>query len=458
MDHENTVYDQPSENAPQFTSRLGFYLAAVGSAVGIGNIWGFPAQTADNGGAAFVLIYLCFSFLLAWPMLVAELVIGRYGRSDPVSTLESVSNRSFCKFLGKLTGWASTITVLLIYTFYAIISGWIICFGLAPVAVALGLDSLAASLTSFNPLPTMIAAGAFMAMVAAIVSGGVADGIEKWCSRLMPMLVLLILLLIVFTMTQEGAQDGLRYFVLPDFSKLLSKDLLISALGQSFFSMSLGVGIMVVYGAYLTRDSNIPVMAASVAVTDTLVAVMAGLLIIPGMYVALNHGIDIYTAEGALKSADKLVFDVLPQLFLQFGPLGILLSLAFFLLLTITALTSAVSILEVPVAVCQRRHLARRNASSWLISLITFGVSVCVMIWFDVLFDFVVNLTTRYAMPLLSLVVCIYAAWIWSRDQKLRELQKGYPDVEHSLFWKIWPWYIRFFCPFMVMVLIFFTF
>ena len=317
MDIESSVSDKPLDSAPQFSSRLGFYLAAVGSAVGIGNIWGFPTQTADNGGAAFVLIYLCFSFLLAWPMLVAELVIGRYGRSDPVSTLSSVSTHPLLRVVGMITGWASTVTVLLIYTFYGIIAGWIICFGFAPVASFLGLSDLSAYLSSFAPLPTMVAAGGFMAMVAAIVSGGVADGIEKWCSRLMPMLVFLILALILFTLAQDGAMEGLKYFVLPDVSKVLSKDLLISALGQSFFSMSLGVGIMVVYGAYLTSDSNIPLMAASVAVTDTLVAVMAGLLIIPGMFVALNHGIDIYTADGALKSADKLVFEVLPQLFVH---------------------------------------------------------------------------------------------------------------------------------------------
>ena len=135
-----------------------------------------------------------------------------------------------------------------------------------------------------------------------------------------------------------------------------------------------------------------------------------------------------------------------------------LLSLAFFILLTITALTSAVSILEVPVAVFQRRKIAHRTASAWIISLVTFLVSICVMVWFDQLFGFVVSLTTQYAMPLLSLVVCVYAAWIWSRDQKLKELEKGYPDIQQSLFWKIWPWYIRFVCPVMVMVLIFFTF
>lgn len=458
MDADSALDEPSSQSIPQFTSRLGFYLAAVGSAVGIGNIWGFPTQTADNGGAAFVLVYLCFSFLLAWPMLVAELVIGRYGRSDPVTTLGSVSDNKALSCLGMLTGWTSTITVLLIYTFYAIIAGWIICFGLAPVALLLNMPELATELSSFKPLPTMIAAGIFMMMTAAIVSGGVADGIEKWCSRLMPTLVLLMVGLIAFTMTQDGALEGLRYFVFPDFSKLLNKDLLISALGQSFFSMSLGVGIMLVYGAYLTSSSNIPALAAGVALTDTLVAIMAGLLIIPGMFVALNHGIDIYTAEGALKSADKLVFEVLPALFQSFGSLGVILSLAFFVLLTITALTSSVSILEVPVAVLQRRKIAHRVASTWLVTLVTFLISVCVMIWFDVLFNFVVSLTTQYAMPLLSLVVCVYAAWIWSRNQKLKELQKGYPDIEQSLFWKIWPWYIRFVCPAMVMVLIFFTF
>ncbi len=447
-----------NQTSIQFSSRLGFFLAAVGSAVGIGNIWGFPTQTADNGGAAFVLVYLCFSFLLAWPMLITELVIGRYGRSDPVSTLGIIHPRPSVKLLGMLVGWASTITVILIYSFYAIIAGWIICFGLAPVFSLLGMKEVAAALTSFSMLPTLITAGLFMMMVASIVAGGVAEGIEKWCGRLMPALVVLMIGLISFTLTQDGAMDGLRYFLLPDFSKILNKDLLVSALGQSFFSMSLGVGIMVVYGAYLTNNSNVPLLAASVALTDTLVAIMAGMLIIPGMFVALHHGIEIYTAEGTLKSADTLVFDVLPMLFSQLGSTGIVVSLAFFALLAITALTSAISILEVPVAVLQRRHIVHRPQGAWLISAFTFMLCICMMIWFDVLFGFIVSLTTQYAMPLLSLAVCIFAGWLWSRHHKLQELQQGYPDIEHSLFWKIWPWYIRIVCPVLVLVLIFYTF
>ncbi|WP_461535706.1 sodium-dependent transporter [Spongorhabdus nitratireducens] len=457
-----TTQESSSNNkaAPstQFSSRLGFFLAAVGSAVGIGNIWGFPTQTADNGGAAFVLVYLCFSFLLAWPMLIAELVIGRYGRSDPVSTLGMINPNPLLKWFGMFVGWSSTITVILIYSFYAIIAGWIICFGLAPVFSMLELDDIAKSLTSFSIVPTLITATLFMMMVASIVAGGIAEGIEKWCGRLMPALILLMLGLIGFTLTQDGAMDGLRYFLLPDFSKILNKDLLVSAMGQSFFSMSLGVGIMVVYGAYLTNNSNVPLLAASVALTDTLVAIMAGLLIIPGMFVALHHGIDIYTEEGVLKSADTLVFDVLPALFNQLGSTGVVVSLAFFALLAITALTSAISILEVPVAVMQRRHLVHRPQGAWLITVLTFILCFCMLRWFDVLFGFIVSLTTQYAMPLLSLAVCIFAGWIWSRHHKLRELQQGYPDIEHSLFWKIWPWYIRIVCPSLVLVLIWYTF
>ena len=302
--------DTGTGSTARFTSRLGFYLVAVGSAVGIGNIWGFPTQTADNGGGAFVLIYLCFSFLLAWPMLIAELVIGRYGRTDPVSVMTMVNPKPLIKTLGSCVGWGSTVTILLIYTFYTIIVGWIICFGLAPLAVFFNLQELATYLISLETVPTMAAGGLFMIMVAGIVSGGIADGIEKWCNRLMPALIIIMLGLIAFTMQQHGAMEGLRYFLLPDFSKVINKDLIISALGQSFFSMSLGVGIMVVYGAYLTSNSNIPFLAASVALTDTLVAILAGLLIIPGMFVALHHGIEIYTADGTLKSADTLVFDV----------------------------------------------------------------------------------------------------------------------------------------------------
>ncbi len=442
----------------RFTSRLGFYLVAVGSAVGIGNIWGFPTQTADNGGAAFVLIYLCFSFLLAWPMLIAELVIGRYGRTDPVSTMTMVNPNPLIKALGICVGWGSTVTVLLIYTFYTIIAGWIICFGLVPLAAFFNFGELATYLGSLETAPTMAAGGLFMAMVAGIVSGGIAEGIEKWCNRLMPALIILMFGLIAFTMQQNGAMEGLRYFLLPDFSKIMNKDLIISALGQSFFSMSLGVGIMVVYGAYLTSNSNIPFLAASVALTDTLVAILAGLLIIPGMFVALHHGIEIYTSEGALKSADTLVFDVLPSLFALFGNTGVLVSVAFFILLTITALTSAVSILEVPVAVFQRRLRIRRQNSVWLITLFAYLGTFVVMAWFDPLFNLIVSLTTQYSMPLLSLIVCIYTGWLWGRDKKLKELERGFPDISSTLFWKIWPWYVRFVCPVLVTVLIIATF
>ena len=447
-----------SGSKARFTSRLGFFLVAVGSAVGIGNIWGFPTQTADNGGAAFVMIYLSFSFLLAWPMLIAELVIGRYGRADPVTAMEKVNSRPLFKILGAAVGWASTITVLLIYTFYTIIAGWIICFGLAPMASYFGFPELAAYISSITLLPTMLAGGVFMVLVATIVSGGIADGIEKWCNRLMPALILLMLGLITFTLQQDGAMDGLKYFLLPDFSRVVNRDLIISALGQSFFSMSLGVGIMVVYGAYLTSNSNIPLLAASVALTDTLVAILAGLLIIPGMFVALHHGIEIYTESGTLKSADTLVFDVLPALFQRFGDIGVLVSTAFFILLAITALTSAVSILEVPVSVVQRRLRVRRQNGVWLITLLAYLGTLWVMIWFDSLFNFIVSLTTQYSMPLLSLVVCIYAGWLWGQDKKLKELERGFPGIRRSLFWKIWPWYVRLVCPILVLVLIFSTF
>ncbi len=444
--------------AAQFSSRLGFFLAAVGSAVGVGNIWGFPSQAADNGGAAFVLVYLCFSFLLAWPMLTAELLVGRYGRSDPVATLGMLSSSAITRRLGKTIGWFSSLTVILIYSFYSIIAGWIICFGLAPVAKLLGFAELNTTLTSFQTTPTLIAIAVFLVITTRIVSGGIAGGIEKWCGRLMPMLALLIFSLIIYTLAQDGAMEGLRYFLLPDFSKILNKDLLVSALGQSFFSMSLGVGVMLVYGAYLSSQSNVPLLAAGVALTDTAVAILAGLLIIPGMFVALHHGIDIFTAEGSLKSADTLVFDVLPALFSQLGTPGILVSVAFFALLAITALTSSISMLEVPVAILQRRRWAQRTQSSWLISILAFSISTCIVLWFDILFGLVVSLTTRYAMPLLSLAICIFVGWIWSRNHKLKELQQGCPNIKHSWFWKIWPWYIRTVCPVMILVLIIYTF
>jgi len=277
--------------------------------------------------------------------------------------------------------------------------------------------------------------------------GGVKAGIEKWSVRLMPTLVLLIIALIVYVSFQPGAIEGWSAYLVPDFSRVLDPDLLINAMGQAFFSMSLGVGTMLVYGSYLSKKENLPSIGASVALVDIGVAVIAGMLIIPAMYVALNNGVEIFTPDGALIQGDTLIFKVLPALFDTIGGVGIFVAFTFFALMAIAAVTSSISMLEVPVAyMVESKGLVRKKAVLLMASII-FGLSCIIIVNFSTLFGFVIALTTEYSQPLLGLVLCIFAGWIWKRDAILAELKEGDENAEHSVFWKIWPWYVRFVCP-----------
>ncbi|MBO7922294.1 sodium-dependent transporter [Alteromonas sp. K632G] len=427
----------------EFSSRIGFVLAAAGSAVGLGNIWGFPTKVATNGGAAFVLVYLLLAFVLAYPVLMAELIIGRSSRSNMVDALGNISGN----FIGRATGIWGCITVSLILAFYAIVGGWMLVYFADSAVNMVGLQSASDWLLTSSVTRNIIFCFIFMALTAFIVVGGVKSGIEKWSVRLMPTLVLLILALIVYVSLQPGASDGWSAYLVPDFTRILDPDLLIDAMGQAFFSMSLGVGTMLVYGSYLSKKENLPTIGASVALVDIGVAVIAGMLIIPAMYVALHNGVEIFTPEGALIQGDSLIFKVLPALFDTIGGVGVFVAFTFFALMAIAAVTSSISMLEVPVAyMVESRGLVRKKAVV-LMAAIIFVLSCIIILNFNALFGFVIALTTEYSQPLLGLVLCIFAGWVWRRDAILAELKEGDANAEQSLFWKIWPWYVRFVCP-----------
>ncbi|WP_420932814.1 sodium-dependent transporter [Alteromonas sp. A081] len=427
----------------EFSSRIGFVLAAAGSAVGLGNIWGFPTKVASNGGAAFVLVYLLLAFVLAYPVLMAELIIGRSTRSNMVDALGKISG----SFTGRATGIWGCVTVSLILAFYAIVGGWMLVYFADSAVRLVGLQSASDWLLTSSVTRNVIFCALFMMLTAFIVVGGVKAGIEKWSVRLMPTLVILILALIVYVSLQPGAAEGWSAYLVPDFSRVLDPDLLINAMGQAFFSMSLGVGTMLVYGSYLSKKENLPTIGASVALVDIGVAVIAGMLIIPAMYVALNNGVEIFTPDGALIQGDTLIFKVLPALFDTIGTVGVFVSFTFFALMAIAAVTSSISMLEVPVAfMVESKGLQRGRAVVFMAGLI-FILSCIIIFNFDMLFGFVIALTTEYSQPLLGLVLCIFAGWVWRRDAILAELKEGNENVEHGLFWKIWPWYVRFVCP-----------
>jgi NSS family neurotransmitter:Na+ symporter len=436
----------------EFSSRLAFIFAASGSAVGLGNIWGFPTNAAENGGAAFVLMYFILAFLLAYPAMMAELIIGRHTRANMVNALQSISPGQTAKTIGKLTGIGGMVTAGLILSFYSIVAGWFIAFMLEPFTSVMGLESLGSWLTEFSLVRNIGFAGVFILLTVLIISAGVVQGIEKWSSRLMPSLFVLMVALILYVLTQDGAVEGLKHYLVPDFSQITDPKLIVSAMGQAFFSLSLGVGTMLVYGSYIRADENLPVVGALVTLTDTSVAFLAGLLVLPAIFVAQNLGVTIYAESGNLIAGPDLIFQVLPALFDGMGATGLFVGLAFFLLMSIAAVTSSISMLEVPVSYAVEAHEVSRNRATWLVGLLVFGISTLICFNFEGLFGFVITMTTERAQPLLSMMLCIFAGWIFYRNSILEELRSGDPDVEQGIFWKIWPVYVKFFCPALILL------
>lgn len=428
----------------QFSSRIGFILAAAGSAIGLGNIWGFPTQAASHGGAAFLIMYLILVFVLAYPMLVAEVTIGRHGQGDPIKSLRALLPKN--KFIGTTLGTGALLTASGILSFYAILAGWLVAYCFAPVFDILGMAHVATWLQDFGLARNIIFMALFMLLTIVIVKSGVSDGIERWSVRLMPLLMVLFVLLIAYILTQDGAMQGLEMYLVPDWSHI-SPTLLVSAMGQAFFSLSLGAGSIMVYGSYLRKDADIPKTGAQVALLDTGVAFMAGLLIMPAMFVAQKNGVQIYDDAGVLISSGSLVFDVLPEMFKTMGMMGVIISVVFFFLMIIAALTSSISILEIPVSTAIHQYNHTREKSSWVIGGLITVFSAIVICNFDTLFGLVITITTEYGQPLLSMFYALILGWVWNRKSLLAELKQGNPDIEQGLFWKIWPWYIRLVCP-----------
>jgi len=432
---------------------MGFIFAATGSAVGLGNIWGFPTHTASNGGGAFVLVYLVMAFCLAYPVLMAELIIGRHAQSNAVTALRKISTGPISHALASLVGYGGILTVSLVLGFYAIVAGWMLAFLLASFADLFGWTGASAWLTEFDTYRNWLFLGVFILATVAIVAKGVTNGIERWSSRLMPVLVIILVLLIGYVLMQPAAAHGLEMYLVPDFSHL-SPSLVVNAMGQAFFSMSLGVGGMLIYGSYLSKQANLPKMGMIVTLIDVGIAFLAGLLIIPATFVAQHYGADIFTGAGELLSGPDLIFRVLPVLFESMGAVGPLVAIAFFVLMVIAAITSSIAMLEPSVSLISEETSMSRSRATWLIGVAIAILSAVIATWFDVLFGLAITITTKYSQPLLGIGFCIFAGWIWHRNKVLQELRQGNEGVENTLFWQIWPFYIKFFCP----VLIFATF
>ena len=423
----------------KFGTRIGFILAAAGSAVGIGNLVGFPVNAAKNGGGAFLIMYALFVFLICLPVMIAEMAVGRKTAKEPVGAYKQLSNNS--KPWG-IAGFFGVLTPFMISVFYMVITVWI--FGYIALTLAGKLDYLASAngFGEFINSPYLfVAMIAVAALVNFILVAGVKEGIEKAAKILMPTLFVMLFIIVIFVLTLDNAMAGLAFFVVPDFDKI-TPSVINGALSQAFFSLSLGMGILITYGSYINNKTNIPNSAKMVAITDTSVAFIAGLMILPAVF---SFYPNINPSELS-DSSVSLIFTFLPKIFLAlqtsigyFGASAV--AVFFFLLVFFAAITSLVSILEVPVSyLVTEKGQSRKKALSTL--LLTAGVlTVFATVSFGMVsffteftsyaggtksfFDVVYDIFYDTILPLNGFLLCIFVSYRWKKKELSKELSIG---------------------------------
>lgn len=442
------VTTTPVNNRGTWSTKLGFILAAAGSAVGLGNIWGFPTQVADNGGAAFILIYLLCCVAIGFPVMIAELTLGRKTKKNPVGAFKALGRgNKFVPFIG----YWGVLCGVMILSFYLVISGWTLSYVFEELFYFIGYDSLAATLGDLgNGLKNSIFTLIFMIMTVGIITGGVSKGIERATKLLMPVLIIILVILIGYVFTLDGAMDGFWVYVQPDFSTI-NGSLILSAMGQAFFSLSLGMGTLITYGSYLNKKQNLVESAAYVTIFDICIAIIAGLLVIPAMYVAQYGGVQIFDPEtGNLFSSVTLVFDVLPEMFHNVGGvIGMLLGVTFFILLGLAALTSSISLLEVPVAYVIDEHNIKRKKAAMIVGGIVSLIAI--LISYNLfLIDLFVFIFNEIGLPLGGLMICLFLGYFWKTENALLEMKEGYPALEGSPVSALWVTFIKYICPILI--------
>lgn len=439
-----------SEQRGTWNSKLGFILAAAGSAVGLGNIWRFPTETAENGGAAFLFIYLICTFVIGFPVMMAELSIGRSTQKNPVGAFKALSQSKFFPFVGM---WGILCGVMIL-SFYTVVAGWTLSYVFVQIFHFLGFDSLATTLADAeNGWVNSIFAAIFMITTILIIRGGVSDGIERATKLMMPLLLFILILMTGYTLTLDGAMDGVRVYLTPDFSKV-DGSLVLSALGQAFFSLSLGMGALITYGSYLSRKENIAGAAAAVTLSDVSIAFLAGFLILPAMFVAQFQGEQIFTESGALLAGPALIFQVLPTVFDQIGGLfGLLLSVTFFLLLSIAALTSTISLLEVPVSYTIDELGWNRKSAALKVGLFILAISL--IISFNIsLIDHIDFVFSTMGLPIGGFLIALFVGYVWKTSSAIKELESGHEHFTSTVVGRLWPFFIKVVCPVLIFIVI----
>lgn len=429
----------------QWTSKIGFILAAAGSAIGLGAIWKFPYETGANGGSVFILLFIISTLAIALPILLAEFIIGRRGQADAVTGLKKLAPGKYWF----LIGWSGFIFSFLILSFYSVVGGWILSYlsrSLLFQLSDLGDNGFAELFNSIivNPWEVLLAQAAFMFLTVWIVQGGIKSGIERASKIMMPALLVFLLILIVRSLTLEGAMEGVSFMFVPDWSFFTFETALI-ALGQAFFSLSVGVAGMITYASYLSKSENLGRSAISVASLNIVISIMAGLIIFPAVF-ALG-----YTPD----QGPGLVFIILPAIFDQLF-MGQFLIIIFFVLLLFATLTSSISMLEIVVSIGVKNQYERRRRMAIIFGLMIFLVGIPSALSFGVLsepfvfgyafFDFVDILTSRIGLPLGALFISLFAGYVLTKKDAHAELK------EQDVLVDVWRLLVRYVAPAAILV------
>ncbi|MBO4645358.1 MAG: sodium-dependent transporter [Bacteroidales bacterium] len=428
-----------------FSSGIGAVAAAAGSAIGLGNIWRFPYTAGQNGGGAFLILYIIFVFLIGMPIMMSELMVGRRSQRNVVGAYRVLAPKHKA---WQSVGWLAIVGVFLIYSFYSVVAGWTINYIVASVSGQLGSlppDQMGTAFEQFtshawHPLIFQLI---MVVLTAGVITFGVQKGIEKCSKILMPVLFLLLILLCVRSLTLSGASRGVEFLFKPDFSKINGGSVL-SALGQALFSLSLGMGTMVTYGSYIRKQDNLMKTSYSIVSADTLIAILAGVAIFPA----------VFALGGSPTDGPSLVYVVLPKVFNSM-PMGNLFAVLFFLLLAIAALTSTISLLEVMVSWGEEElRMSRRTATIFFTAVIfvigafcslSFGPLNDFKIFGLTIFELLDKLTATYLMPIGAFALTLFVGWYCTKQDLRDELTNG-GKLKGSYF-NVWYFFVRYIAP-----------
>lgn len=440
-------------NREQWGSKIGFVLAAAGSAVGLGNIWKFPYLVGENGGAAFVLLYLICVILVGLPVVIAEILIGRTAQKNPVGSFRELSKGNpfwiFAGGLGVLTGF-------LILSYYNVIAGWSLGYVIESLKGSFqNLENPAAAGELFNSLSsqprwTLLFHGLFMILTISIIYAGVTKGIERAGKIMMPALLFLVIVLVIRGVTLDGAQAGVHYLLKVDFSVITGKTFFL-ALGQAFFSLSLGMGALLTYGSYMSKKESIPGSALNIVLLDTLIALMAGFMIFPAVF-----AMGLHPAQGP-----SLIFNILPVVFNAI-PAGYYFRIIFFLLLTVAALTSTISLLEVITSFAVDEFKIERKKAAIIFGIIVFiigipsAMSFCgwqnITLFGLTCFNFVDFISANIFLPLGGIFIALFVGWFWGTKNSVVHLLEGTVKFPAFLI-STWVVLIRFVAPVLILLI-----